>query len=97
MATKTTFVDFKQHDPQSVADLSGVAGDPLIAPQQLETEKFTFLEALQLKMAPHRRFGGSNVAEIFIFLSSNKNCLLFVEETFFYLGRPKSYEVGQKN
>ena len=38
-ATKTTFVDFKQHDPQSVADLSGVAGDPLIAPESLQTEK----------------------------------------------------------
>ena len=46
-------------------------------------------------MAPHRRFGGSSVAEIFIFLISNKNCPLFVKEIFFYLGRPKSYEPAQ--
>ena len=32
LATETTIVVFKQHDPQSVADLSDVAGDPLIAP-----------------------------------------------------------------
>jgi len=46
-------------------------------------------------MAPHRRFGGSNVAEIFIFLSSNKKCPLFVKEIFFYLGSPKSYRPHQ--
>ena len=46
-------------------------------------------------MAPHRRFGGSGVAEIFIFLSRNKKCTLFVKEIFFYLARPKRYEVDQ--
>ena len=30
---------FKQHDPQSVADLSGVAGDPLIVSGTVQTEK----------------------------------------------------------
>ena len=30
MVTKTTSVVFKQHDPQSAADLSGVAGAPLL-------------------------------------------------------------------
>ena len=46
-------------------------------------------------MAPHRQFGGSSVAEIFIFLISNKNCPLFVKEIFFYLGCPKSYRPPQ--
>ena len=69
MATKTTNVVFKQHDPQSVADLSGVAGDPLIAQRAFKLKKTTFLGAPRLKMTPHRRFGGSNVAEIFIFLT----------------------------
>ena len=50
-----------------------------------------------MKMAPHRRFGGSSVAEIFIFLSSNKNCPLFVKKVFFYLSPPKSYRAHQKN
>ena len=48
-----------------------------------------------MKMAPHRRFGGSSVAEIFIFLSGNKNCPLFVKEIFFYLCSSKSYRPPQ--
>ena len=48
-----------------------------------------------MKMAPHRRFGGSNVAEIFIFLISNKICPLFVEEIFFSIGCSKSYRPAQ--
>ena len=46
-------------------------------------------------MAPHRRFGGSSVAEIFIFLSSNKNCPLFVKKILSYLGSSKSYRPPQ--
>ena len=38
-ATKTNFVVFKQNDPQSVADLINVAGDPLIALESLQTKK----------------------------------------------------------
>ncbi len=72
MATKTTFVVFKQHEPQSVVDLIGVAGDPLVAPETLKTQKDYFLGAFQLKMAPHRRFGESIVAEIFIFLTHKR-------------------------
>ena len=33
VGNKNNFFVFKQHDPQRVADLSGVAGDFLIAPQ----------------------------------------------------------------
>ena len=46
-------------------------------------------------MAPHRRFGGSSVAEIFIFLSSNKKCPLFVKKIFSYLASTKSYRPPQ--
>ena len=98
MATKTTFVVFKQQEPQSVADLSGVVGDPLIAPKSTQTQKkTTFWGDFRLKTAPHRRFGGSGVAEIFIFLSNNKNCPLFVKKVLFYLSPPKSYRAHQKN
>ena len=38
-ATKTTIVVFRQHDPQSVAMLFFVAATPLMAPQQLQTQK----------------------------------------------------------
>ena len=39
LATKTAIVLFKQHDSQIVADLNGVAGDHLIAPQHHQTQK----------------------------------------------------------
>ena len=39
MATKTTSVVFKQHDPQSVADLSGVAGGPPWQKCEPQTQK----------------------------------------------------------
>ena len=55
----------------------------------------TIFGAPRLKMSPHRRFGGSSVAEIFIFLSSNKNCPLFVKKICSYLGSTKSYRPPQ--
>jgi len=39
LATKTTFDVFKQHDPQSVADLIYVAGGPLWGKWRLLTQK----------------------------------------------------------
>ena len=60
-------------------------------------EKTTIFGAPWLKKGPHRRFGGSSVAEMFIFLSNNKNCPLFVKNFFFYLSPPKSYGAPQKN
>ena len=79
LATKTTSVVFKQHDPQSVADLSGVAVALILGYTALFREKTTIFGAPWLKKGPHRRFGGSSVAEIFIFLISNKNYPLFVK------------------
>ena len=58
-------------------------------------EKTTIFGAPWLKKGPHRRFGGSSVAEIFIFLISNKNCPLFVKKFFSYLGSTKSYRPPQ--
>ncbi len=60
----------------------------------LKRKKNYNLGAPLLKMAPHRRFGGSSVAEIFIFLSRNKNCPLF-EKNFSILGSSKSYRPPQ--
>ena len=61
----------------------------LSLPQKaLKLKKTTFWGDFWLKTAPHRRFGGSGVAEIFIFLSSNKKCTLFVKK-FFSISHPQ--------
>ena len=72
-------------------------GTPSQPQKALKLKKTTFWGDFQLKTAPHRRFGGSGVAEIFIFLSSNKKCSLFVKKLFFYLSPTKSYGAPQKN
>jgi len=72
-------------------------GTPSQPQKALKLKKTTFLGDFRLKTAPHRRFGGSGVAEIFIFLSSNKKCTLFVKKMFFYLSPTKSYGAPQKN
>ena len=46
-------------------------------------------------MAPYRWFGGSSVAEIFIFFRSNKKCPLFVKIISSYFGSSKSYHPPQ--
>ena len=72
-------------------------GTPSQPQKALKLKKTTFWGDFRLKTAPHRRFGGSGVAEIFIFLSSNKIFPLFVKKFFFYLSPPKSYRAHQKN
>ena len=49
-------------------------------------KKLLFWELRSRKWLPIGDLGGSSVAKIFIFLSSNKNCPLFVKKGFFYLG-----------
>ena len=61
MATKTTFVVFKRHEPQSVAELSYVAGDPLIDPKSTQTQKVKNGDFLKILKSPKM----SNFSTIF--------------------------------
>ena len=69
MATKTTNVVFKQHDHQSVADLSGIAGALLLRLYGTFSRKTPIFgdTGNWLKKDPHRRFGGSKFVTDFRF------------------------------
>ena len=85
VGNKTTFVVFKQHDPQSVADLSGVAGEPLLAPGTPQTEKNYVFWGSAVENGSPSTIWGVKCCRKFFFLSSNKKCPLFVKEMFFYI------------
>ena len=80
MATKTTFVVFKQHDPQSVAVLIVVDGTPSLGQMiHFFVKKLRFLALLGSKSS-HRNFcGGRNFCQNF--------CLPLVPELNFHLWR----------
>jgi len=83
LATKTTFVVFKQHDPQSVADLSGVAGDPLIAPQRPKTQKNDgFGEFVAENGSPSTIWGVKNSGNTY-FLNQQQKVSIFCKRNFF--------------
>ena len=65
MATKTTSVVFKQHDPQSVADLSGVAAARIFGVHGSFVKKLRFLELPSGKRVPIDNLGGQNLLPIF--------------------------------
>ena len=76
MATKPTSVVFKQHEPQSVADLSGVAGALLLGVYGTISWKTLIFGAPQLKKGPHRRFGGLKFVADFIFWKYGQKIIL---------------------
>ena len=83
MATKTTFVVFKQHDPHSVADLSGVAGDPLIAPESLQTEKNSVFGSSAVENGSPSAIWGGQCCRNFYFLKQQQKLPTFCKKKFF--------------
>ena len=83
MATKTTFVVFKQHDPQSVADLSGVAGDPLIAPETLQTQKNYVFGGSAVENGSPSTIWGVKCCRNFYFLKQQQKLPTFCKKNFF--------------
>ena len=73
MATKTTIVVFKQHNPQIIAMLIFVAGTPSQPHNGFKLKKTTFFGDFRLKIAPHRRFVGSKFLAPIFYRSSIKN------------------------
>ena len=82
-ATKTTFVVFKQHDPQSVADLSGVAGDPLTAPHGPETEKNSVFGGSPVENGSPSTIWGVKCCRNFYFLKQQQKLSTFCKKNFF--------------
>ena len=72
-------------------------GTPSGPQEVFKLKKTPFLGVPRLKMAPHRRFGGSKIPVTLIFSISNKKCQLFVKEIFSSLCCSKSYRLAQKN
>ena len=83
MATKTTFVVFKQHDPQSVAELSGVARDPLTAPKSTQTQKNDVLRGFSVENSSPSTIWGVWCCQNFYFLKQQQKLLLFCKKFFF--------------
>ena len=82
-ATKTTFVVFKQHDPQSVADWSGVAGDPLLAPGALQTEKHIVFLGFAVENGSPSTIWGVECCRDFYFLNQQQKLPNFCKKHFF--------------
>ena len=82
-SSKTTFVVFKQHDPQSVADLSGVAGDPLIAPGTLQTEKNYVLGGSAVENGSPSTIWGVKCCWNSYFLDQKQNVHISCKRNFF--------------
>ena len=99
LATKTTIVVFKQHDPQNVTDLSGVAGDPIIAPQHPQTQKnYDFWEFSVENSSPSTILGVEISGNTY-FLDLQNIFSIFCRSNFFLSLKLKKLwgEVVQKN
>ena len=96
MATKTTFVDFKQHEPQSVADLSGVAGDPLIAPQRLKTQKNSVFGGFVAENGFPSTIWGVGCFRNFYFLNQQQKLPTFCKKIFFLFLSHKKLRTSTK-
>ena len=97
MATKTTSVVFKQHDPQSVADLSDVAGALPWKKWRLQTRKMIdFWGSSVQKGSPSTIWGGRNLLLIFDFENMAKNEHLHFLNFFLIIFFHQKIEHGQK-
>jgi len=83
LATKTTIVVFKQHDLQSVADFSGVAGDPLIAPQHPQTQKNTVFWEFSVENSSPSTIWGVEISGNTYFLNLQNIFYIFCRKNFF--------------
>ena len=93
---KTTFVVFKQHDPQSVADLSGVAGDPLIAPKSTQTQKNDVLGRFSAENSSPSTIWGVWYCPNFYFLKQQQKLPTFCKKSFFLSLTPKKLQSSPK-
>ena len=80
---------FKQHDPQSVADLSGVAGDPLVAPETLQTEKNYVFGGSAVENGSPSTIWGVGCCRNFYFLKQQQKLRTFCKRNFFLSLLPK--------
>ena len=96
MATKTTFVVFKQHDPQSVADLSGVAGNPLMDPKSTQTQKNDVLGRFSAENSSPSMIWGVVCCRNFYFLKQQQKLPTFCEKSSFLSLTPKKLQSSPK-
>ena len=72
-------------------------GTPSLPHKALKRENTTFFGNFMVKIAPHRRFGGSKFLATHIFSISNKKSQVFVKTIVLYLCCTKSYEPARKS